>query len=148
MVALTTIAVGVAAVGVGASIVAGKKATKQQKKANAAQRKINQLKNKQAKRAFIRNFRQQQAIALTQGIASGVGLESSLVQGTMASQAAQAKTALREFKAFDSLGGEFTAATNRASSAAFKSAAFGQVAAFAGNFISFGGATPPAREGG
>ena len=137
MVALA--ALGLAVASTGLSISQGRKSSKAQKRANEAQRKINRLKNRQAKRAFLRNFRQSQAVALVQGIASGVGLESSIVQGTLASQGSQARTGLREFQTFNRLGAEFTSAQNAASSAAFKSQVFGQVASFASSFISFGG---------
>ena len=144
---LSAIALAVTAVSTVSSIKQGKKAVKGQKAANAATRKANQLRNKQAKRAFLRNFRQTQAVAISSAIASGVGLDSSLVQGTLSSEKTQAKTALREFKAFDELGATFTAATNRAASASFKSAAFGQVAGFASNFITFGGSDPSTTTG-
>ena len=117
------------------SIRAGKKATKAQRVANAAQRKINRLKNKQAKRTFLRSFRQAQANVLTSSVASGAGLESSAFQATTLSEQAQVRLGIKEFKEFDRLGGEFSAAQDRASRQSFKSAAFGTVSSFAASFI-------------
>jgi len=113
------------------SLVSGKKAKKAQKKANAAQRKINRLKNEQAKRAFLRKFRQQQAAALVSGVAAGVGIESSTVQGELSSGRSQRTTAVGEFGELDALGGAQEAAQNQAASANFQGSVFGAVGAFA-----------------
>ncbi len=135
--ALTSlIASGVATV---ASHRQGKKATKASQAANEAQRKANKLRNKQAKRAFLRKFRQSQANIVVSSVAAGVGLESSAFQGSLSSEVSQRDTALREFKEADELGAEFTAQQNRATSASFRSQAFGAIGNFASQFISFAG---------
>lgn len=121
----------VAAVGIAGKLFAGNKAKKASKRANAAQRAINKLKNKQAKRAFLKKFRQAQAAALVGGIGSGVSVESSGVQGTLAGQATQARTAVSEFNQFDKLGAQQTAALNKQASANFAGSVFGSVASFA-----------------
>ena len=131
------IALGVSLLGMAGSTSQARKGSKAQKAANEAQRKINKLKNKQAKREFLRNFRQTQAIALSSAIGQGVGLESSGVQGTLASEKTQAKLALNEFNEFDKLGAEAAAAQNRAASASFKSGVYGQVSSFASQFVKF-----------
>lgn len=113
------------------TILSGKKAKKASKAANAAQRKINRLKNEQSKRAFLRQFRQAQAAALVSGVASGVTIESSGVQGTLAGQFSQKETALSEFKQADDLGVAQQAAQNAQASANFAGSVFGSVAAFA-----------------
>jgi hypothetical protein len=142
MAAFTALAIGIVAAG--ASIHQGKKATKAQKRANEAQRKINKLKNFQAKRSFLRNFRQTQAAALSTAIAQGVGLESSGVQGTRASEQAQKNTALIEFKRFDELGGEYAAQTNKAADASFNAGAFASLSSLAMSFSgSFKGSPAP-----
>ena len=125
------------------SISQGKKASKAQKQSNEAQRRINELRNKQNKRAFLRQFRQAQADALQSAVAAGVGLESSAFQGTRASQATQAETAVKEFKRMDELGAEQTAALNRASNAQFRSQVGSAVASFASQFVGWkpGGTT-------
>lgn len=129
----------IAAVSSLASIVSGRKASKAQKRANAAQRKINRLKNKQKKRAFLRSFRQAQADVLTSAIGSGASLDSSVFQGTTLSEQAQVRLGIKEFKEFDTLGGEFTAAQDSASRHGFQSAAFGTISSFAQSLIGFGG---------
>lgn len=128
---------GVAAVGAYKSHKAGKKASKAQQAANEAQRKINKLKNFQAKRQFLRNFRQAQANVLTSAIAAGVGIESSAFQGTAQSQLSQRGTALADFAKMDELGGEQTAAMNAQSRATAKAQTWGAVSSFASSFISF-----------
>lgn len=121
----------IAVAAIGGKVLSGRKAKKASKRANAAQRAINKLKNKQAKRAFLRKFRQFQAAALVGGVASGVSVESSGVQGTLAGQATQAATGIAEFNQFDKLGGEQTAALNAQASANFQSSVFGSIASFA-----------------
>lgn len=116
---------------------AGKKAAKAQKKANEAQRKINKLKNFQAKRQFLRNFRQAQANVLSSAIASGVGIESSAFVGTQESQKQQANIAVKEFARMDELGGEQTMAMNQQARATSQAQTWGAVSSFASSFISF-----------
>lgn len=133
----SAIAVGVAAVGTFASIRQAKKATAAGQDANEALRKANRLKNKQAKRAFLRNFRQAQANVLVSSVMAGVGLESSAFQGTLASEKSQRDLALKEFERADELGTEFLTAQNRQTSAQTRSSAFGSIAGFASSFIAF-----------
>ncbi len=121
----------IAAVGVAGSLVSGAKAKKASKRANASQRAINRLKNKQAKRAFLRQFRQAQAAALVGGVASGVDIASSGVQGTLSSQTSQGITAVSEFKQADDLGAEMTRQLSKQVSANFSASVFGSVASFA-----------------
>lgn len=116
---------------------AGKKAARAQKKANEAQRKINKLKNFQAKRQFLRNFRQAQANVISSAIASGVGIDSSAFVGTQQSQGTQANVAVKEFKKMDEFGGEMTTAMNQQASATAKAQTWGAVSSFASSFISF-----------
>jgi len=137
---VTSIVAGVAAVGGKiASARAARKASKAGKAANAAQLKATRLKNEQAKRQFMRKFRQAQAANLTAGIASGVGLESSTVAGQAASFKTQAGVALSEFKQFDELGAEVSRQRGIQASKNAQSAMFGAVSSFASKFISFGG---------
>lgn len=125
------LATAVAAIAVGGQLVAGSKAKKASKRANRAQREINRLKNEQARRAYMRSFRQAQAAALVGGIASGAGLESSLVQGTLTSQHSQTITAQSEFNKTNELGDVYAAALNKQASANFMGSVFGSVASFA-----------------
>lgn len=134
---LAVAALAVSAVGTVGSIIQAKKGRKKGVAANEAQKKLNRKKNAQAKRAFLRQFQQAQAASLVAGIASGVGLESSIVQGQLASQATQAATAIKEFKEFDVLGAQVGDLRQAAASAASRSQTFGQVASFASQFISF-----------
>lgn len=115
---------------------AGKKSSKAQQKANEAQRKINKLKNKQAKRAYLRNFRQAQADTYTSAIAAGVGIDSSAFQGARVSHESQRALALKEFGKMDELGGEMTAAMNSAARNTARAQTWGAVSSFAQSFIS------------
>ena len=132
----------VAAIVSGASALGGmrsaRKATKAQQAMNEAQRKINRLKNRQAKRAFLRNFRQQQAMALQRSVAAGVGLESSAFQGQAASLGSQRALGLKEFAQMEALGAEYTAAQNAYSSRSAQAQRWSTVGSFAQQFISFG----------
>ena len=98
-----------------------KKATKAQKKSNRLQRDINRLRNKQAKRDFLRNFRQTQAAQLVGATGAGVDLESSAFQGTLASERTQIQVALGEAAQFDRLGSEITRQSNIAANEQYKS---------------------------
>jgi len=140
----------------GASAIAGasasRKARKSQRRANEAQREQNRLKNFQAKRAFLRNFRQTQAEALMAPIAAGVGLESSLAQSQLQSQGAQARVASEEFLEMDELGGQYAAHMNSAARRQAQAGIYGQIGNFAMSFAAFGsggsgGTTPPPTLG-
>lgn len=139
MAAITTAIAATAVAGVGAyeSRKAAKKSSRAQQDANEAQRKINQLKNKQAKRQFLRNFRQAQANVLSAAIAAGVGLDSSAFQGTLQSERSQKNVALREFAQMDEFGGEMTNAMNATSRYNARAATWGAVSNFASSFIAF-----------
>jgi hypothetical protein len=136
------IALAVSAASTAASLSASGKAKKAQERANAAQMKANRLKNLQQKRQFMRGFRQAQANVLSTSIASGIGLGSSRTQGTLGSESSQQRLALREFQQFDELGVEVANQQNKAASAQFRSQAFGAVANFSSQFVSFGGGGP------
>lgn len=133
----------VAAVVAGASLIGGRRASKKaaaaQEAANEAQRKINRLKNKQARRQFLRNYRQQAANTISGAIAAGVGLESSAFQGMTQSLKAQRNVALDEFYQMDQLGAEYTGYMNAASSRNAQAQRWGVVGGFAQQFISFSG---------
>ena len=126
----------VTGVSAAASAQQGRKAKKAQKRANNAQRKINRLKNFQAKRAFLRQVRQAQAANLTQGVAAGIGLESSRVQGTQSSQEAQRISSGTEFAKMDELGDRQTAALNKAAQYQYNAGLYSTVSNFASQFAS------------
>lgn len=141
------VAAVVAGVGAVASYKSSKKARKANERANEAQREINRLRNQQARRAFMRQFRQAQADVVSAGIMQGVGIESSMVQGQLSSQIAQGITATKEFAQMDDLGAEQTAALNQASKYQGRAALAGTVSSLASSFISFpstgsGGGSP------
>lgn len=135
MVGLVTASIVVAAGSAYMQHRAGKKATRAQEAANEAQRQINRLRNKQAKRQYLRQFRQAQAAVYTSAVSQGIGLGGSTVQGQRASHQAQRQTALTEFRRMDELGGEMTAAMNAASQAQFQGQTWGAVGSFAQRFI-------------
>ena len=125
----------------------GRKAAKAQRGANEAQRKINRLRNKQAKRQFLQNFRQAQAAAIVGAVGAGVSVESSGAQGMLASQQTQARVSTNEFNIMDQLGETMAAYQNAYSKRAANAQTWGAVSSFASQFISFGsgggGGTPP-----
>jgi hypothetical protein len=125
-----------------ASGVAAKKAAKNQKRANATQAEINRLQNEQAKRSFIRNYRQQQAANINASIAAGIGLESSRTQGTRSSLESQRITAQVEFKEADRLGTQKIGQLNKAATNQFQSQAWGAASSFASSFVNFGTKKP------
>lgn len=139
MSSLATAAIVVAAGSAYASHRAAKKGSRAQKRANEAQRKINKLKNAQSKRSFLRAFRQQQANVISAGVAAGVGIDSSAIQGTLNAQQGQRALAVKEFEQMDEFGGEMTAQMNAASRYSARAATWGAVSNFATSFISFGG---------
>lgn len=116
----------------------GRKAAKAQRGSNEAQRRINKLRNKQAKRQFLQNFRQAQAAAVVGAVGRGVGIGSSGTQGTLASQQTQARVSTNEFNVMDELGGQMTAYQNAYSKYSASAATWGAVSNFASQFISFG----------
>jgi hypothetical protein len=132
---IAAVIAGVSALG---SISSARKGSKAAQRGNDAQREINKLKNKQNKRAYMRKFRQAQAMALQQGIARGIGLESSLVQGTRSSQTQQAMVGVDEFLKMDELGARITQSMNDQSKFQSQSQTFGAISNFAQSFIAFG----------
>jgi hypothetical protein len=121
-----------------ASARSAKKGSKAQQRGNEAQREINKLKNKQSKRAFMRKFRQAQAMALQQSIARGIGLESSVTQGTRSSQLTQGLVGVTEFNKMGELGGQVTDSMNAMSKYQAQAQTWGAVSSFASQFIAFG----------
>ena len=97
-------ALAVTAISTGIQIKEGKKAKKAGRAANESQKQANRIRNYQKKRQFLRNFRQEQANAYSEGIGSGVEIRSSAVQGRRGSQRSQATTAARETARLDELG--------------------------------------------
>jgi hypothetical protein len=89
-----------------AGLISGKKASDKNKDANKMQAQINKFKNRQEIRAFLRNYRQQQADALAAGVFSGIGLESSSVQGARSSLQTQARTGTREAHKLSDMGAQ------------------------------------------
>ena len=138
MIALTTLALGVSIAGTALSLQQGARASSQSKAAGRAQAEANRLRNKQAKRTFLRRFRQEQASVLTGAVASGAEFESSAFQGQLSSNISQKDTALTEFAEADRLGTEVISRQAKASSARFASGAAGSVGSFAAQFITFG----------
>jgi hypothetical protein len=132
------LALAVTALSTVASLRSGRKATKAGKRANEAQKKINRAKNRQAKRAFLKNFRANQAATIQGAATAGVDIESSAFQGNLASARTQKNLALQEFVEFDKLGAEVSDAQQGQATHNARSAAFGQVASFASNFVDFG----------
>lgn len=141
---MSSLALGVAAVGTAKSINESKKARRAGRSAADAQKQINRLRNKQAKRQFLRNFRQAQAANITSSVASGVAIESSRFAGTRSSEISQRNVAVAEFAEADRLGETVINSQQAQSDATFRANRFATVANFATQFISFGtdGGTP------
>lgn len=120
-------------VGTGVSIKKGRDATKSSAAANDAQLKINRLRNAQQKRLWMNDVRQALATTVIEGTAAlGGGWESSRIQGTLQSERTQRDLGLKEYAQLDKLGGEYVAASNRASRQSFQSGVYGSVANTAG----------------
>ena len=127
-----------AAVAIGAAVVANKRASsasKKRGKANDSRKAANELRNKQARRNFLRAFRQAQANTLTAGLAAGIGLESSAVQGRRGSEVSQATTGLEEFNQFDILGKQFAKFEKKAARRDVQSGTFSGISSIAQQFI-------------
>lgn len=116
-----------------ASAVAGDKARSAQNKARRAQQEANRVRNFQAKRQFLRDFRQQQAVALTNPLASGADISSSAAQATLASQTSQKNAAVRDFQRLDQLGQIASSNLNKAANAQFAASTLGTVSSFIGS---------------
>ena len=104
-----------------ASEVHAEKAKKAQKSANKMQRKINKLQNAQAKRDFLRQYRQQIMNVLSAGVAAGIGLESSVVQGSRSGTESQMRQGVAEFEAMERFGGLQWKYMNQVASHQFRS---------------------------
>ena len=137
-------ATAIAAVSVVGGQVAAHKGRKANRKANDLQKQLNQLGNKQSIRAFLKNYRAQQANALAQGVFAGIGLESSSVQGAQSSLRTQAEVAGGEADEMLRLGS--AAGDMRLKSAKYNMNAqlFNQAASLATSFIP----TAPKEGGG
>ena len=133
---LGILALGISALSTAKSLKEGKKARKAGAAANESQKKANRIRNYQKKRTFLRNFRQQQANAYSEGIASGVALESSAIQGRRASQKSQAGVASRESNRLDELGMEVADFQQAQANANFRSQRASAIGSFASQFIS------------
>ena len=136
-----------AIVGVGTAVKGAHDAKKAGKAAAGSQTALNRLTNAQAKRDWLRKFRQLQADAILQGVAAGVGLESSLVQGQLQSQSAQKTQGLKDFAEADRLGASIIGAEQRGADARSNAAIGGTVASFAAQFISLDAKTTVTPDG-
>lgn len=112
------------------SLVSGNKARKAQNSARAAQQQANRVRNFQAKRQFLRDFRQQQAAAIANPLAAGA-VDSSFSRATQSSQGTQANIASLDFSRLNELGELASANLNSAARAQFASSVFGTLGQFA-----------------
>jgi len=112
------------------SAVIGNKSRKAQNRARAAQLQANRIKNFQAQRQFLRNFRLAQAEALMSGLAGGT-TDSSISRATQSSQGTQARVAGGEFKELSRLGESASANLTRAANASFTSGLLSTASSFA-----------------
>lgn len=87
-------ALAAAALGVSAAL--GAKADRKQRSGQRALNQGRKIQSLQERTQFIRQFRQARAQSLAGGIASGAGIESSGIQGTLQSVRAQATLGLAE----------------------------------------------------
>lgn len=113
-----------------------------------SQTAINRLRNDQARKKFIRSFRQAQANDIQAGINAGVGIDSSRVRGAVSSTGSQKRQQLKEFGELDRLGAEVIQAEQRSVDANQKAQVGGAIASFASQFINFSGgsSSPPPGE--
>jgi len=130
-----------AAVSVGSSLVGAgkaKKARKARQKADLYQKKQNKLRQFQATRQFMRQFRQAQAAQYSNALAMGIDLESSVIQGNLASQSSQARTALGELAEMNIYADTQAKYLGQASKYDYQSQLAGVIGNFAGSFMSGG----------
>lgn len=109
----------------------GNKTRTAQNRARRDQQQANRVKNFQAQRQFMRNFKAAQAEALARGVAGGADVSSSFTQATKASQATQAETASRDVGELSRLGESASAQLNRAANASFASGLLSTASSFA-----------------
>jgi hypothetical protein len=122
------------------------KARGAQRKANDLQKQLNELGNKQNIRAFLKNYRQQQANVLASGLAAGLGIESSSVQGAQSSLRTQANLGVTEAEEMTRLGGAAGDLRIKAGEYNMNAQLFGQVASLATSFIPTGPKDPELKE--
>ena len=130
-----------AAVSVASSLVGARKAKKARRaraKADLYQKKQNRLKQFQATRQFMRQFRQAQAAQYASSLAMGVDIESSAIQGTLASQGTQAHTAIAELNQTTDWANTQAKYLGQASKYDYQSQLAGVVGNFASSFMAGG----------
>ena len=118
-----------------AGLISGKKAADKNKDANKLQAEINKFKNRQEIRAFLRNYRAQQANVLASGVAAGLGIESSSVQGAQASLRSQKELSVSEANEMTALGAASGDLRVKAAKYNMNAQLFGQAASLATSFI-------------
>ena len=111
---LQFVAAGLSVLSTAVGMSKAKKARKAQGRANAAQREINTLKNRQAKRQFLRQYRSNQAAALLSSVVAGVDMSSSMSMARIMSGESQARTGVIEFSEMERLGSVYSANMNSA----------------------------------
>lgn len=134
-----------AAVSVGSSILGARKAKKARKArqmANIYQKKQNILTQYQQTRQFMRQFREAQAAQYANALGMGVDIESSAIQGTLASQSTQAMTANKELQQMTNWADTQARYLDQASKYDYQSQLAGVVGNFANQFMAGG---PPSK---
>ena len=94
----------IAAAGLAVGVLSGASAKKASKKARNDQIEIARIRNKQARRAALNEFRQAQANAILGGVASGGGLDSTRTRGELVSNTTQQFRRLEEMDRQTRLG--------------------------------------------
>lgn len=125
-----------AAVGVVGKIVSfglSSSAASKRRRAARLQRRITRIRNRQARRQFLKNFRRRQAELLLEGSREG-GFESSRFQGTRASLQTTGDVFLSEQEEQTRLGRRAGSALDSASRNEQVAGVFGGIANAAGSF--------------
>ncbi len=113
------------------SLLSGRKARKRRRRARQAQLDIGRIRNFQSRRVALQQFRQAQAQALLGGVASGAELESSGVQGSVASLGSQARLNITEAREQQRLATFAGQQLDKADKADFTASVFGSIGSFA-----------------
>jgi len=135
-----------AAVSVASSVMGAKKARKARKArrmANMYQKKQNILTQYQQTRQFMRQFRQAQAAQYANALQMGVDIESSAIQGTLASQSTQAMSANKELQQMTNWADTQARYLDQASKYDYQSQLAGVVGNFANQFMAGGPSSKP-----
>lgn len=125
------IGIGIGAVLSVASLASARDAERHMRRAQQLRSSITNMSNFEARREFMRNFRQTQAIELTRG--ASMGLDSSASQGTLASLETQRADAISRRNQKEDLDRRARRQERKAGAASSQSSTLGAIGSVAGS---------------